>query len=104
MPTYDYQCDDCGTFTVLRPMTRRDEPAPCPGCGTAAPRALIAAPALGRLSTAARAAHSLNERSASSPKERTLHGAGCGCCKTAKVARPPDAVRQSEGRPWMISH
>lgn len=104
MPTYDYRCHECGVFTVMRPMARRAEPAACPGCGTAAARALVAAPALGSLSTASRAAHTINERSASAPKEKTSHGAGCGCCRPTELARPPDTVKQSGGRPWMISH
>ena len=37
MPTYDYRCDDCGDFAVMRPMARRDEAARCPGCGASAP-------------------------------------------------------------------
>ncbi|TXI84838.1 MULTISPECIES: zinc ribbon domain-containing protein [unclassified Cupriavidus] len=109
MPTYDFRCHDCGTFTVMRPMARRDEPAACPACGVAAARALVAAPALGRLSTAARAAHATNERSASAPKESRAHGPGCGCCAPVKLANPQlaapaNAVKQAAGRPWMISH
>jgi len=104
MPTYDYRCHDCGTFTVIRPMMRRDDPAACPGCGTAASRALVAAPALGSLSAGARAAHATNERSTAAPKESRSHGAGCGCCGPVKLASPPNAIKQPGGRPWMISH
>ncbi|MCO5340931.1 zinc ribbon domain-containing protein, partial [Delftia tsuruhatensis] len=40
MPTYDYECAQCGGFEALRPLRLRDEPAACPGCGTAAARVL----------------------------------------------------------------
>ncbi|MCM3606378.1 FmdB family zinc ribbon protein [Cupriavidus pauculus] len=104
MPTYDYRCHDCGTFTVMRAMAQRDDPALCPDCGMAACRALVAAPALGRLSAAAHAAHATNERSAAAPKESRSHGAGCGCCAPVKLANPSQAPKQPGGRPWMISH
>ncbi|WP_137925576.1 zinc ribbon domain-containing protein [Cupriavidus sp. 2SB] len=104
MPTYDYRCHGCGVFTVMRPMSRRDEPAACPDCGAAAARALVAAPSLGTLSTASRAAHATNERSAAAPKESRSHGAGCGCCSPVKLPTSPNAIKQPSGRPWMISH
>lgn len=36
MPVYEYVCDKCETkFEALRPVSRMDEPAPCPkGHGT----------------------------------------------------------------------
>ena len=36
MPLYEFVCDRCATkFEVLRPVSRMDEPAPCPkGHGT----------------------------------------------------------------------
>ena len=46
MPTYDYECPDCGPFTELRPMAEFDRPQPCPDCAQQAPR-LLTAPALG---------------------------------------------------------
>ena len=67
MPTYDYRCDKCGDFSQLRPMASRDEPAVCPGCGGSAPRALVAAPALG---------------GDASPS----HGGNCACCGPVKLA------------------
>ena len=38
-----------GGFDALRPVSRRDEPAHCPGCGSASPRVLAAAPRLALL-------------------------------------------------------
>ena len=46
MPVYDYACDDCGTFTALRPMSAFDLPCGCPDCGVEAPRVMLTAPAL----------------------------------------------------------
>ena len=104
MPTYDYRCDDCGDFAVMRPMARRDEAARCPGCGASAPRAWVAAPALASMNAATRQAHALNERSASAPKESARHGQGCGCCGPVKLAGRAEGARQAGSRPWMISH
>ena len=34
MPFYEYHCPDCQeTFTLLRSISDRDEPAECPECG-----------------------------------------------------------------------
>jgi putative FmdB family regulatory protein len=33
MPFYEYRCESCGDFELLRPMADRDKPAVCPGCG-----------------------------------------------------------------------
>ncbi len=91
MPTYDYRCDACGDFAVMRPMARRDEPAPCPACGSLAARALVAAPSLG-------------STSASATKESSSHGAGCGCCGSVKLAGRSDGGKSSGGRPWTTNH
>ena len=42
MPTYDYECPDCGGFEAIRSMSARNEPADCPHCGKAAPRVMVA--------------------------------------------------------------
>jgi len=35
MPFYEYQCGQCGeSFVALRQMQDRDEPYPCPECGS----------------------------------------------------------------------
>jgi len=111
MPTYDYRCAECGDFSMLRSISRRDDPCLCPSCGTSAPRALIAAPAFASMSAATRTAHATNERSAHAPRESRQHGAGCGCCSSGssgssvKLAGRADAVKgNAAGRPWMISH
>ncbi len=42
MPMYDYCCDDCGTFRLLRPMAESQWRQPCPDCGAPAERLLCA--------------------------------------------------------------
>jgi putative FmdB family regulatory protein len=33
MPLYEYHCDACARkFTMLRPFSKADAPAPCPAC------------------------------------------------------------------------
>jgi putative FmdB family regulatory protein len=108
MPTYDYRCTECGDFSTMRTIARRDLPCPCPVCGIEAQRALVAAPSLASMSSATRQAHAVNERSANAPREssRSTHGGGCGCCASkVKLAGAPEAMKSSPtARPWMISH
>ncbi|MGQ9369380.1 FmdB family zinc ribbon protein [Azospirillum sp. ST 5-10] len=118
MPMYEYLCAHCGPFSDLRPMSRSAEPAPCPGCGAEAPRAILTAPHFSLVAGATRRAVETNERSAHAPmssaeyKERRAagHGAGCACCSGTKALRSA-AVTGKDGakafptkRPWMISH
>lgn len=84
MPTYDYRCDDCGDFALMRPMAQRDEPVGCPQCGKAAARALVAAPALAGAPGAV-------------PSELAGHGAGCACCGPVKLAGRADGGRGGAG-------
>lgn len=44
MPIYEYDCPQCGDFTVLRPMAERDEPCACPYCDTQSARVILSAP------------------------------------------------------------
>jgi len=35
MPLYEYECDECGEqFVLLRPFSKRDDPAKCSVCGS----------------------------------------------------------------------
>lgn len=116
MPTYDYDCPDCGGFEALRGLAQRNEPCACPDCGTVSPRVFVSAPRLACLSSETRAAHETNERAAHAPRSsrdgaygRLRHPAGCGCCSTS--GKRSATVKTAEGnkafpskRPWMISH
>jgi putative FmdB family regulatory protein len=73
MPTYDYECEDCGPFTEVRPMVEYDRPQPCPDCGQEAPR-LLTAPSLGG---GAQEAVATPARS---------HAGGCACCMPRRLS------------------
>jgi putative FmdB family regulatory protein len=68
MPTYDYDCDRCGSFTEVRPMAEFALPQPCPACGAPAPRALTS-PAIGGV-----------RAEAANPLPIRTHPGGCACC------------------------
>ena len=40
MPMYDYRCEQCGDFRLLRPMNESRDPQACPDCSTASERTL----------------------------------------------------------------
>lgn len=104
MPVYDYACETCGPFTVLRPMAQFKDPHDCPDCGGSSPRAFLTAPNLAAMDAGRRKAHATNERSAHAPRRSSGHGAGCGCCGGAKTKTPAAAKGFPSARPWMISH
>ena len=111
MPVYDYLCDDCGAFTMMRPMSECELPCDCPDCGTSAPRAYLRAPHTSGMSSELRLAHAANERSAHAPQtlsQRKAHGNGCSCCsggtsRSLKRTKSGAKLFPSK-RPWMISH
>jgi len=108
MPIYDYECAVCGPFSAFRPMTDYDKPALCDGCGQAAPRAILRAPALAMMDAGARDGLATNERSRHEPRRSAgAHPSGCGCCAPSKrVAASVKGAAKSfpNARPWMISH
>jgi len=69
MPTYEYECSDCGPFVESRPMAEYDRPQPCPDCNEPAPRLLTVA-AIGGGAAAP-------DAGGASPR---AHAGGCGCC------------------------
>jgi putative FmdB family regulatory protein len=115
MPTYDYECRDCGGFEAFRLLASRNEPAECPRCGDRSPRVFSSGPRLALLDGATRDAMATNERARHEPRrssdepQRLRHPSGCGCCSTG--ASRSATVRAANGnkafptkRPWMISH
>ncbi len=68
MPTYEYECADCGPFTDVRPMAEYDRPQPCPDCGALAPRLLTCA-AIGGGAAAPDSGAAVRS-----------HAGGCACC------------------------
>lgn len=69
MPTYDYECGNCGPFSENRPMAEFDRPQPCPDCGDDAPR-LLTVPSIGGMA---------REDAGAGAQTRT-HPGGCACC------------------------
>lgn len=112
MPTYDFRCRDCGDYSAIRPIARRDEPSACPTCGQAAERVMISAPMYAGMDAGRRAAFATNERASHAPvssKEyRARHGANCGCCgggrSKVSLTSPSGAKSFPGKRPWQISH
>ncbi|MDU4251048.1 zinc ribbon domain-containing protein [Pseudomonas sp.] len=115
MPIYEYDCPNCGDFTLLRPMSERDQPCACPCCETQSVRAIFSPPGLATLPGSQRRANEANERSRHAPqtleeyKANRMHGAGCSCCAPSKPVQRtkhnPHGLKASPAaRPWMISH
>ena len=113
MPIYDYVCDTCGAFSLLRRIDQRDAISNCPTCQRTSRRMLLAAPALSAVAAHARVAHATNERAAHAPLtsaeyRATRHPPGCGCCGAKSnhaTVRGGDAAKGFPAkRPWMISH
>jgi putative FmdB family regulatory protein len=75
MPTYNYECGDCGPFSEVRPMAEFDRPQPCPDCTQPAPR-LLTAPALGG---------GAQEASAGAAPA-SAHMGGCACCAPRRLS------------------
>jgi putative FmdB family regulatory protein len=86
MPIYEFECPDCGSFTLWRRMAESAAPAACVGCGGPAPRVLSASHVNRRGPGAAR-----------SPEPQLVQ---------KKDDRPPPApkIQHSHGRPWMMGH
>jgi len=108
MPFYDYECPDCGSFETLRSIARRDEPAHCPQCGTAASR-ILTVPSYALMDANVRTAHATNERARHEPRKASshVHGPGCGCGsgKSKSTVKAADGSKSFPSkRPWMISH
>jgi putative FmdB family regulatory protein len=78
MPTYEYECENCGPFSDVYPMSEFDRPQACPDCGEAAPRLLTVA-AIGGGSQPA-------DPSAPAPR---AHFGGCACCAPRRLAADP---------------
>src|SRR5258706_15970609 len=93
MPAYEYHCEQCGSFTTMRPMSARNDPQICPGCGTSASRVLTAA-AFAGMAAADGVVHAINERAANEPKLSSKHGMRCASCSDS---RKSDSARSAGG-------
>lgn len=115
MPVYEYMCESCGPFTMMRPMADYEKPCACPDCEEISPRVMLTAPRFSTLSAGLRLAHATNERSADKPNTlsglKSQHGSGCSCCtgmsnkKKSRTAKGKNGAKSfPSARPWMISH
>jgi putative FmdB family regulatory protein len=100
MPTYSYECEKCGPFTDMRPMALFCDPCACPKCGTAAPRTISVAPAIGSINLAGRISDRGIEAVETRPRRSSPHPAGCGCC----MRRTPLPGALSAGGRVFTSH
>ena len=109
MPIYEFDCASCGGFSVLKTLAKRNDAQACPACGGPAQRNLVSAPTLACMSSTARHAAEINERSRHEPlhsHDAHHHGAHCsGASKPADASSGVGAAKTFPGRrPWMISH
>jgi putative FmdB family regulatory protein len=81
MPVYEFTCEGCGTFDLMRPMAESSAPARCPNCGTAAAR-VFTPPGVALLDAPVRRALDTEDKS----------------------AHEPDVVSERSGRPLPHSH
>ena len=110
MPIYGYDCDSCGPFTEMQPMSRASEPMPCPDCGEPAPRG-ISAPFIANMDPNNRTAHQRNEKSAHEPRvvsgkpgghsHSHGHGHSHGVRRNTGLG---EGLRNTHSRPWSIGH
>jgi putative FmdB family regulatory protein len=84
VPVYEYLCEGCGPFKLMRSMSEYERPADCPLCQAGAPRVMLTAPYCSTVSPHTRRAQAANERSAGSrPLGGDSHGASCSCCTSS---------------------
>ena len=74
MPTYEYECGDCGPFTEVRPMAEFDRPQPCPDSAQPEPR-LLTLPSIGG-----------NAREDAGAPPARAHVGGCACCAPRRLS------------------
>ena len=75
MPTYEYACPDCGSFTAVRPMAEYSKDQACPKCGAPAPRVTLTGPGLGLFSS-----KGAQSGGAGRSLQGCAHPGGCRCC------------------------
>jgi putative FmdB family regulatory protein len=95
MPVYEYLCEGCGPFTLMRSMSEYELPADCPLCEASAPRVMLTAPYCSTASPQTRLAGAASERGAAAPSSAAAHGGSCSCCTTSRFSR---AAKRGKGK------
>lgn len=107
MPVYEYECEDCGIFQSIAPMSASADPCSCTECGKISPRVILSVPFVSTLDPGVRRAHGVNERSSDGPKKLSSHGpvGKNGAKPNRKALHRPDGSKSfPSARPWMLSH
>jgi putative FmdB family regulatory protein len=88
MPVYEYLCEGCGPFKLMRSMSEYELPADCPLCQASAPRVMLTAPYCSTASPQARLAQAASDRGADGRTSGgDAHGSSCGCCSTSRFSQ-----------------
>lgn len=105
MPSYEYECADCGWFEASRPIAESAAPHACPECEQPAPRGLASPHVRTSWAGIRYIAESRNEKSAHEPMTEHRLRSGTGR-KQAEHKHGPHGhshPKRSQ-RPWMIGH
>ncbi len=104
MPIYEYHCESCGVFDLMRTLQESSQSAPCPECGGKAQKQFPLVNLRGT-TPAVRKAHETNERSAHAPH---VCSSGCGHSHAPRRGAGDRPVLQRSTkrnrRPWMLGH
>jgi putative FmdB family regulatory protein len=92
MPIYQFWCESCGEFDLLRSFADASEPADCPSCQRTA-KLVFSVPNLVRTSPLVRYARSREEKSRHEPE-----------IVSEKPAGHSHHHRHGPSRPWQIGH
>ena len=91
MPVYEFTCESCGSFDLVRPMDEAGAAAACPTCGVAA-RRVFTPPGLALFAGPVRRALDAEEKSAHEPD-----------VVSDRRGRPMPH-RHEPSPPWVLSH
>ena len=105
MRVFEYSCEKCGDFEMLRPSGLHRHPAPCPSCGKLSPR-IISAPNLQQIDPGQKSRIERNIKSQFEP-----HVCGPNCQHEASSLLPPKSLNEKPKvqsyngpRSWVIEH
>jgi putative FmdB family regulatory protein len=104
MKVFEYKCEKCGVFDLVRPLGLRSHPGPCPECGKLSQR-IISIPNMSQIDKNKKDRIERNIKAQHQP-----HICGVGCDHEDHVSTPSHSVAQPKfkeytgPRPWVIEH
>lgn len=104
MPIYEFACQGCGPFDVVRPMAQAADPADCPGCGAGAARVFSTPAGRAPIAAGVRAGLAAEERSRDAPQRVNGSQIGHGHGHHHHHHSGAKPATSNGGRPWQISH